>query len=172
MKNILAILLILVGCSMKNNSAVTDVYLTTESGVGRKIGEVKFADTAKGLRVRVDLQNLPAGEHGFHIHENPDCSAKADDKGNMQPALSAGGHFDPAHTGKHLGPHGHGHKGDMPALNVKDDGTVKTDFYLRDLTVEEIKNRSIINHAGGDNYKDEPVPLGGGGARIACGIIR
>ncbi|MEW3305172.1 hypothetical protein MZT66_26250 [Escherichia coli] len=26
-------------------------------------------------------------------------------------------------------------------------------------------------HAGGDNHDDHPEPLGGGGARIACGII-
>jgi Cu-Zn family superoxide dismutase len=27
-------------------------------------------------------------------------------------------------------------------------------------------------HAGGDNYSDQPVPLGGGGARIACGVVK
>ena len=27
-------------------------------------------------------------------------------------------------------------------------------------------------HAGGDNYSDQPAPLGGGGARIACGVIK
>jgi Cu-Zn family superoxide dismutase len=26
-------------------------------------------------------------------------------------------------------------------------------------------------HAGGDNYSDQPKPLGGGGARIACGTL-
>jgi Cu-Zn family superoxide dismutase len=26
-------------------------------------------------------------------------------------------------------------------------------------------------HEGGDNYSDQPKPLGGGGARIACGVI-
>jgi len=25
-------------------------------------------------------------------------------------------------------------------------------------------------HAGGDNYSDQPEPLGGGGGRIACGV--
>jgi len=27
-------------------------------------------------------------------------------------------------------------------------------------------------HAGGDNYADQPAPLGGGGARVACGVIK
>ncbi len=26
-------------------------------------------------------------------------------------------------------------------------------------------------HAGGDNYSDTPEKLGGGGARVACGVI-
>ena len=26
-------------------------------------------------------------------------------------------------------------------------------------------------HIGGDNYHDHPDPLGGGGARMGCGII-
>jgi Cu-Zn family superoxide dismutase len=26
-------------------------------------------------------------------------------------------------------------------------------------------------HAGGDNHADHPAPLGGGGARMACGVI-
>lgn len=27
-------------------------------------------------------------------------------------------------------------------------------------------------HAGGDNYSDKPEKLGGGGSRIACGVIK
>jgi Cu-Zn family superoxide dismutase len=27
-------------------------------------------------------------------------------------------------------------------------------------------------HAGGDNYSDHPKRLGGGGARIACGVVK
>ena len=40
------------------------------------------------------------------------------------------------------------------------------------LAVAEIRGRSIMIHAGGDNYSDTPAPLGGGGARIACGVIQ
>ena len=40
------------------------------------------------------------------------------------------------------------------------------------LIVTEIRGRSIMVHAGGDNYSDTPAPLGGGGARIACGVIK
>jgi len=27
-------------------------------------------------------------------------------------------------------------------------------------------------HVGGDNYSDNPEALGGGGARMACGVIK
>ncbi|WP_108963824.1 superoxide dismutase family protein [Escherichia coli] len=37
---------------------------------------------------------------------------------------------------------------------------------------KEIKGRSLMLHAGGDNHHDHPEPLGGGGARMACGIIQ
>jgi len=40
------------------------------------------------------------------------------------------------------------------------------------LTVSDVKSRSIMIHAGGDNYSDQPAPLGGGGARIACGVAK
>jgi len=172
-KILLGSALLLAGCDNYYNTAHSDIYLTTTAGLGQRIGQISFTDTPSGLSVDVDLQNLPAGEHGFHIHENPDCGAMADANGNLQPALKAGGHYDPDKTGHHRGPNQPGgHKGDLPVLNVSADGTVNTSFTVPNLKVQEIKNRSIMIHAGGDNYSDEPVALGGGGARIACGVIK
>ncbi|NES46128.1 superoxide dismutase family protein, partial [Moorena sp. SIO2C4] len=37
--------------------------------------------------------------------------------------------------------------------------------------VADLKGHSLIIHAQGDNYSDIPKPLGGGGARVACGVI-
>lgn len=158
-------------CAAAQNATKADVHSVSAEGIGEDIGTVTFTDTAKGLQVDVDLHNLPAGEHGFHIHEHASCAPAVDKDGIKKAALGAGGHFDPEHTGKHLGPDNHGHKGDLPALNVAADGTVKTTFYVQNLTAAETKDRSIMIHAGGDNYSDSPQPLGGGGARIACGII-
>jgi Cu-Zn family superoxide dismutase len=54
---------------------------------------------------------------------------------------------------------------------VDDGGHATKGVVAPHLTVEQIRGRSIIIHAAGDNYSDTPVPLGGGGARIACGVI-
>ena len=171
-KILLGMLLILTGCDSYYDTAHSDVYLTTPAGSSQKIGEISFSDSPSGMVIGVDLQNLPTGEHGFHIHENPDCGAIVDATGNPQPALKAGGHYDPDKTGRHLGPNNpNGHRGDLPVLTVSQDGTVKMSFTIQNLKVSEIKNRAIMIHAGGDNYSDEPVTLGGGGARIACGVI-
>jgi Cu-Zn family superoxide dismutase len=37
--------------------------------------------------------------------------------------------------------------------------------------IQALKGHALMIHAGGDNYSDQPKPLGGGGARIACGVI-
>ena len=170
MKKVLFILLLLiVGCYFLDDDAKANVYLKKGN---QYIGQVVFKDTPQGLLVEVDFKNLPAGEHGFHIHENPSCEDGLDKNGVLQAALKAGDHYDPNKTEKHLGPNGQGHKGDLPFLKTDLKGKTKTSFYVPNLTVKEIRERSVVVHENGDNYKDEPVALGGGGKRIACGIIR
>lgn len=150
------------------------LYRATDQGPGENIGMVIFSDTDEGLRVMYDLQGLTPGDHGFHVHENPDCSP-VKKEGTMEHASAAGGHFDPEKTGKHLGPDGNGHRGDLPVLKVDQDGTAAGSIVFgkeKNLKADEFRNRSLMIHAGGDNYSDEPNPLGGGGARVACGIIQ
>ncbi|MGE3935229.1 MAG: superoxide dismutase [Cu-Zn] SodC [Rhodospirillaceae bacterium] len=143
----------------------------TAQGVGEAIGTVRFVDAPQGITITPNLKGLPPGEHGFHVHQNPSCAPGDGPNGQPAAGLAAGGHYDPAHTGKHLGPHGAGHKGDLPKLAVADDGTAIRAMTVPNLKVEELRGRSLMIHAGGDNYADQPQPLGGGGARIACGVF-
>ena len=39
------------------------------------------------------------------------------------------------------------------------------------LTLEELADKALVLHEGGDNFSGPPRPLGGGGKRIACGLI-
>lgn len=153
--------------------ATSVLYMTTDEGQGEEVGTVIFTDTDEGVKIEYNLKGLTPGERGFHVHEKPDCSPVTHD-GMTTHAAAAGGHYDPEKTGKHLGPDGDGHRGDLPRLVVSEDGTAIGSAVFgkeKGLKTEEFRDRAIMIHAGGDNYSDQPAALGGGGARIACGII-
>lgn len=147
-----------------------EVHAVSANGIGEKIGTVTFADSDQGLVITPDLHQLSPGAHGFHIHQKPSCDAASKD-GKQTAAGAAGGHYDPAGKGKHAGPHGMGHRGDLPALMVNDDGNASQQMLAPRLKLADVAGRAIMIHEGGDNYSDSPKPLGGGGGRIACGVI-
>ena len=141
-------------------------------GVGKRIGTLRLSDTKAGLQIIPFLTGLPPGDHGFHVHINPNCGAGNGPDGQPVAGMAAGGHYDPANTAKHLGPLGEGHKGDLPVLTVDANGRAMKAIIAPHLTVADVKGRSFVIHSGGDNYSDQPAPLGGGGARIACGVAQ
>jgi len=147
------------------------VHKIDDKGMGDLVGKVYFADTDKGLAIKPRLKGLPAGPHGFHVHEKRSCNPGKAADGKMVPGLGAGGHYDPDKTGKHEGPAGKGHLGDLPVLDVKADGSTGGTLMAPRLKVSDLKGRSLMVHAGGDNYSDQPAALGGGGGRIACGTF-
>lgn len=143
------------------------------NGVGAPVGTITFKDSGQGLVAEPKLTGLPPGPHGFHIHENPNCGPGPG--ANNQPAagMAAGGHYDPENTKMHHGPQAKdGHLGDLPVLVVDKDGKADLPVLAPRLKVSNLAGRSVMVHAGGDNYADQPAPLGGGGARIACGVVK
>lgn len=149
---------------------VVPMNLIDEQGVGKAIGTVTINEGPNGLELTPALTDLPPGVHGFHVHQNADCSAGEKD-GKKVPGLAAGGHYDPAATAKHEGPSGAGHLGDLPVLTVGADGKATQPLGAPRLKLADVAGRSLMIHAGGDTYSDLPAPLGGGGARLACGVI-
>jgi Cu-Zn family superoxide dismutase len=146
--------------------------LVNAQGIAGPAGEVTIIETAYGLVFKPSLSGLPSGIHGFHVHQNPSCDPLNKD-GKMEPALAAGGHWDPEKTGKHEGPYGEGHLGDLPALYVNAEG--RADYPVlapRIKTLAEVRGHALMVHVGGDNHSDHPAPLGGGGVRMACGVIQ
>jgi Cu-Zn family superoxide dismutase len=140
-------------------------------GVGESIGTINARHTPNGVLFTPNLRGLTPGLHGFHVHENPNCGAGEKD-GEKIAGLAAGGHYDPANTGTHAGPYADGHLGDLPALFVSAEGTVTHPVLAPRLKLDDLEGRSLMIHAGGDNYSDQPKPLGGGGARMACGVVK
>jgi len=147
-----------------------NIYALTDTGVGDPIGTITLKDSSAGLVLTPKLMKLAPGQHGIHVHALPDCRAVEKD-GKSVAGLAAGGHFDPDQTTKHLGPAGNGHKGDLPFLTVDDKGNATQALTAPHLTLADLKGHAIVIHEGGDNYSDDPKPLGGGGARIACGVV-
>jgi Cu-Zn family superoxide dismutase len=153
-------------------TATVTINKIDANGIGEAIGTLTLEDVAGGLKITPKLKGLPAGAHGFHVHANASCDP-GEQNGQKVAGLAAGGHFDPAKTGKHLGPAAtDGHQGDMPVLTVAADGASSAAVVAPYLSVADAKGHAIVIHAGGDNYSDQPAPLGGGGARIACGVVR
>lgn len=150
---------------------IVPMNIVDENGIEKAVGKIVISETAYGLVFTPDLKGLSPGQHGFHIHENPSCEP-GEQNGKKVPALAAGGHYDPQKTGHHGTPWGDGHLGDLTALYVDNDGKAEApSFAPRIKKLDEIRNRSLMIHEGGDNYSDKPAPLGGGGGRIACGVI-
>ena len=146
------------------------MYKIDDKGVGAEIGTLTLMDTRGGLEVTPNLRGLPPGVHGFHVHEIPNCGPAMKD-GKMVAGLAAGNHYDPNATGKHEGPKGNGHRGDLPVLNVDQGGNATERMLAFRLQVSAVRGRAFVIHEGGDNFSDQPSPLGGGGARIACGVV-
>ena len=157
--------------------AATELQATmrkiSENGTGAEIGTVTVTEGGGGAVFATDLHDLPPGDHGFHVHERGDCGPGPNDQGLVVAGGAAGGHRDPEGTKRHLGPEGHGHLGDLPVLTVGADGTARKELTAPHITdLDAVRGRALMIHAGGDSYADEPKPLGGGGARIACGVVR
>jgi len=154
------------GCSSMPGAgpSATAELSPTQGNTAR--GSVTFTQSGDRVKIVASLSGLPAGAHGFHVHEKGDCSA-AD-------AMSAGGHFNP--SGK---PHGHyesgeRHAGDMPSIVADASGnatlTVTLDAMAVGAGAADIVGKSVIVHKDPDDYKTQPT--GNSGARLACGVIR
>lgn len=170
MKAVALFALIACGSAQAASEQVT-IHQVTAEGIGKSLGTVKIDETQYGLQFTPDLQGLQPGIHGFHVHAKGSCEP-GQSEGKVVAAGAAGGHLDPANSGKHLGPYAEGHLGDLPAVYVDDKGNATYPVLAPRLkSLKEIKGKALMVHVGGDNHADHPKPLGGGGARYACGVI-
>jgi Cu-Zn family superoxide dismutase len=163
---LVAATVILAACqSMPSEPLRATAQLQPTKG-NKTMGEATFEQTGDKVRVVVFVQGLkPGQEHGLHIHEGGDCGADG---------MNAKGHFNP--YGK---PHGNyasaaRHAGDLPPLKANKKGRAKVDVELDLITLApgagNIVGRSMVIHAGPDDYRTQPT--GNSGARIACGVIK
>ena len=139
---------------------------------GANIGTVKLMQGPQGLLMKIEASGLTPGWHGIHLHETGQCEAAF---------TSAGAHLNhPQAKAPHglLNPQGPD-DGDLPNIYVHTDGTVKAEIYTtrarlsgdgqsQDLLDND--GSAIIIHASADDHSSQPI--GGAGARVACGPIQ
>lgn len=152
----------------EKNHLVIEMYILGEEG-NTLAGEVVAVETKYGIAFFPNLKGLEPGLHGFHVHEYCDCGATEKGLG-----MKAGGHWDPKKTDMHSFPwDDKGHKGDLPALYVDMEGNANYPVLSPKIKkLKELKGHSLMIHVGGDNHSDHPAKLGGGGARMLCGLIK
>ena len=126
------------------------------------MGMVTFTKVEKGTRVMAELTGVPAGKHGFHVHEFGDASSP-DGK-------AAGSHFDPKMAKKHGDPSKKDvrHIGDFGNVEASADGKATYDEVYPDLPITEIVGHGVVVHEKADDFSQ---PVGNAGGRLAVGVI-
>ena len=155
---VVAVILVAAASAAHAASETITMNSIDANGVDKTIGTLRLSDTKAGLRITPLLTDLPPGDRGFHVHVNPDWGPGSGSNGPPAAGMAAGGHYDPVNTGKHLGPQGEGHKGEMPVLTVEPTAKPPRLLPYR-TTLADVKGHSTMIHAGGDNYSDQPAPL-------------
>ncbi len=141
---------------------------------GKISGTVEFNEyqVANGSLVQVvfNLQGVPPGTHGVHVHTVGRC------EGDFS---GAGGHFDPGPAGNPDPDMNHPyHSGDLPNIVAAATGAVTVTTYTTRLNLSgplspmDADGAAIVIHQNPDTNQTGTKGQGvGGGTPIACGVI-
>ena len=151
--------------------APTEAKVELKGADGKVIGTAALKEAPHGVVFRIEAKGLTPGWHGLHFHEKGDCGSP-DFK-------SAGGHVHTSATVVHglLNKDGND-SGDLPNLYVAADGTAMAELYSPMVSLSGAGGRpalldpdgsAIVIHANPDDHQSQPI--GGAGARLACGVV-
>ncbi|KQZ05855.1 superoxide dismutase [Caulobacter sp. Root1455] len=154
------------------SAAATTATAELKGADGKTVGTATLTEAPHGVLLRVEAKGLTPGWHGLHFHEKGDCGAP-DFK-------SAGAHVHTTTAVVHglLNPDGNDN-GDLPNLFAAADGAATAELFSPLVSLNGAGGRpalldadgsSIVVHASPDDYKTQPI--GGAGARVACGVVK
>ena len=132
---------------------------------GAAAGKATAATINGRVMLTLQVQGLPPGQHGAHVHMTGKCDAPKFE--------SAGGHWNPADAQHGLDAPAGQHAGDMPNLVVDDNGRGTLEYELKGATFAGLMDddgSAMVVHASADDQKTDPS--GNIGDRIACGLFK
>jgi len=152
----------------KGNKGPKPVTVNLQDGQGKSVGAAVLSGAPQGIKIKLNVHDLTAGEHAIHVHQTAKCDAP-DFK-------TAGAHFNP--DGKKHGlenPDGP-HAGDIPNFRVDAKGKSRATLTASNVTLGDDPRSvftgggtALVIHAKPDDNKTDPS--GNSGDRIACGVI-
>lgn len=174
MRNLPVAIALALAASVTAAPALAQTVATAQvkGGDSKDMGVVTVIDAPHGVLLKLELKGLTPGWHAVHFHEKGDCGAP-DFK-------SAGAHVHTAATTVHglLNPDAND-SGDLPNVFATADGSVTAEAYSPLVSLKGAGGRpalldadgsAIVVHASPDDHKSQPI--GGAGARAACGVIK
>ncbi|WMS44886.1 superoxide dismutase family protein [Acuticoccus sp. MNP-M23] len=161
---------LLAGPAGAADQSAPDMTATVKDTKGEILGTVTFSATPSGItHIVANLEGVPEGKHGFHIHETGECDPADGFK-------SAGGHYTGGMEHGILAKGGP-HAGDLPNVHVANDGIVAVEVFTATISTDangsnplaDADGSAVMIHSGPDDYTSQPA--GAAGDRIACGVI-
>ena len=167
MKTFLAVLCLLFAATVANAATPPPSKPFTvdiKNAQNQVVGTATLSPASHGVRIKLDIKNLPPGEHSLHIHQFAKCDGP-DFK-------SAGPHFNPDGAS-------HDHAGGLPAGDIPDfslivgaDGTAHATVVAPNVTLGSDSHSVFSN--GGTAMVIHAVATEASSAappRIACALI-